>query len=142
MKNRKETLSGLYKVHIFDNNVSHFLCFDVKLDIYIKNAHMVKLLTVQPAYKRPEKIIVCSSFVVWPTFSTLWDNYPTASQYKGNDLIDKIGLPDWLHGANTCAIRLSYALIQSGKHYAPQSVSGPSQNSTPLFSPSTRPTFW
>ncbi|XP_031561918.1 uncharacterized protein LOC116297769 isoform X2 [Actinia tenebrosa] len=51
---------------------------------------------------------------VWPSFSTLWNNYPTASQYKGDDLIDKIGLPEWLHGANTCAIRLSYALIQSG----------------------------
>ncbi|KAK3753500.1 hypothetical protein QZH41_018001, partial [Actinostola sp. cb2023] len=50
----------------------------------------------------------------WPSFSTLWNNYPTVSDYKGDALIDAAGLPTWLYGCNTCAIRLSYALIKSG----------------------------
>ncbi|EDO36259.1 predicted protein [Nematostella vectensis] len=51
----------------------------------------------------------------FPLFSTLWDNYPLVSKYSGRTaMIDAAGLGTHLYGANTCAIRLSYALIHSG----------------------------
>ncbi|XP_070570324.1 uncharacterized protein [Ptychodera flava] len=55
----------------------------------------------------------------WPSFSTMWNNYPSYSRYSSEELIRKCKLRDWLLDLkpklNTCAIRVSNSLISSGK---------------------------
>lgn len=70
-------------------------------------------------------MVVCFSVAAagaWPSFSTMWTNYPCyegstrcATTYNSKTELQKLaGLPRWLYNENTCAMRVSYALIQSG----------------------------
>ncbi|XP_020896451.1 uncharacterized protein LOC110235338 [Exaiptasia diaphana] len=51
----------------------------------------------------------------FPSFSTLQSNYPSYSTYDSDTgMVDHAGLRKWLYYKNTCAMRVSYAMIHSG----------------------------
>ncbi|XP_031561922.1 uncharacterized protein LOC116297774 [Actinia tenebrosa] len=58
--------------------------------------------------------LVSSTVHGWPSISTMLSNYPLYESYSTNQMIDLAGLPTWLYGSNTCAMRVSYAMIKSG----------------------------
>ncbi|XP_002740825.1 uncharacterized protein LOC100367392 [Saccoglossus kowalevskii] len=51
----------------------------------------------------------------WPSFEELWENYPNYRDWDSNTEIQRLcKLQTDLYGTNTCAIRLSHALIKAG----------------------------
>ena len=59
-------------------------------------------------------ILFIRDILGFPSFSTLQSNYPSYSTYDSDTgMVDHAGLRKWLYYKNTCAMRVSYAMIHS-----------------------------